>query len=260
MTPVNRRDEQIAEINGRTDGLSQERLVECRTAIVEGYKGSSIIDLLARVVELDDRQPSDFSVLTTSEPRAVDHFNDNSYIWDIYCKELGRSVASAEQLHIFDELGRIPSTGLPMDAYKPELGRVLQGVEELRKRGFNPTILIAPVSLHGAMFRELEIDMQTGSDLVLKDASNLHILWSNRVTPIDRFVVLDRESGDWSVKVDPQTKSRLTVAIGRPNSPPGAVTFLAETVVKYEIVNPHRLCVIEVEGIVSTNLYAETQL
>jgi hypothetical protein len=255
---VNKRDEQIAAINANTKGLLEDLLVECRTAITEAYKGSSEIDILARVVELDDRQPSDFRVLTNTEARPVDHFNDRSYYWNIYCQELARSVATAERLHIFEELQRIPANGPPMDASEPDLERVLLGVDELRQRGFDPTILIAPISLHGAIFRGLNIDMQTGSDLVLKDGSSLHILWSNRVTPIDRFVVLDRESGAWSVKLDPKSKSRLTVAIGRPKSPPEAVTFLAETVVKYEIVNPQRLHVIEVEGIVSTDPYKET--
>jgi hypothetical protein len=101
MAVINRRDEQIAAINARTDGLRGDRLVECRANIMKGYEGASVVDLLARVVELNDREPSDFRVLTNSEARSIDHFNDGSYYWDMYCEELGRSIGTSERLHIF---------------------------------------------------------------------------------------------------------------------------------------------------------------
>jgi len=257
MAVINRRDEQIAAINARTDGLRDDRLLECRANIMKGYEGASVVDLLARVVELNDREPSDFRVLTNSEARPIEHFNDESSHWEMYCEALGRSIGTSERLHIFERLDQVPGEGEPLDAADPDLQRVLNGVSELRQRGFHPDTIIIPISLHGAVFRGLTIDIQTGSDLVLGDGTKLRIFWSNRVAPIDRFVILDKESGVWKVKLDPETKARLTVAIGRPPSPPFAVTFLAETVVKYEIVDPARLFVIEVQGIPSADLYAE---
>jgi hypothetical protein len=254
---VNRRDEQIAAINSRSEGLRQDRLEECKTQIREAYQSSSVVEQLANLVEIEDREPSDFRVLTSSEARYVDHFNDDSFYWDMYCKELARSIATSERLHIFERLEEIPGEGQSIDASNPNFRHLLDGIDQLRDKGYNPTIVIVPISLHGAVFRRLNIDIHTGRDIVLADGSRLHVFWSSRVVPIDRIVVLDAKSGNWNVKLDPETKSRLTVAIGRPSSPPNAVTFLAETVVKYEIVDPGRLFTIEVEGIPSTDLYAE---
>jgi len=66
--------------------------------------------------------------------------------------------------------------------------------------------------------------------------------------PLDRFVVFDSNNAVWRVKLDPFNQSRLTVAIGEPNSPPDAVMFLAETVVKYEIKNREAFYILPVEG------------
>ena len=247
MTLLNKRDEQIAAINAKVEGLREDRLRACRSDILASYTAASIVDKLARVTELTDREPSDFHVLTNSEARRLDHFNGDSYYWDFYCKELGRSVALAEKRHIFQELGKIPGRDEPVDASRPSFDWVWRGVQQLRSDGFNPTVLAAPIDFSLPVFKGLKIDLQTARNVELPDGSMLELFWSSRATPLDRFVVLDPRAGHWQVKLDPETE-RLTVAIGRPLSPPQAVTFLAETVVKYEIVNTSALYVVEVVG------------
>lgn len=245
---MNRRDQQIAAINANVEGLREGRLVECSAQILAAYRAASIIDKLAQVTELADREPSDFRVLTNSEPRSEDHFDDDSYHWDFYCEQLGRSIALAEERYIFEELGKFAGQGKSIDATRPTFQAIAEGADQLSSAGFSPTALIAPISLFVAVLESLKIDWEKGEWVVLPSGQRLELFWSSNVAPIDRFVVLDRRAGEWKVKLDPESKERLTVAIGRPTSPPRAVTFLAETVVKYGIVNPEGLRVIEVVG------------
>lgn len=245
---MNRRDEQIAEINASVEGLREDRLRVCRAQIMESYAESSIVDRLVHVIELTDREPSDFRVLTNSEARPLSRFNDDTYHWDFYCKELGRSIALAEKRHVFEELGGIPGSGEPVDARSPSFDWLWRGVQQMRAGGFNPTVLAAPIDLYLPVFKGLKIDLQTARNVELPDGSILGLFWSSRTIPLDRFVVLDPRGGEWNVKLDSETNERLTVAIGRPSSPPEAVTFLAETIIKYEIVNTSGLYVVEVVG------------
>jgi hypothetical protein len=82
----------------------------------------------------------------------------------------------------------------------------------------------------------------------LPGGPSLQIHWSSGLAPLDRFVILDSTKNLWKVKLDPVTAHRLTVVIGEPNAQPHTVRFLAETVVKYEILDPGAIYSILVEG------------
>ncbi len=248
MTLLNKRDEQIAAINANVEGLREDRLVACRGQILTAYRAASIIDKLARVTEIADREPSDFHVLTKSDARLDQNFNDDSYHWDYYCEQIGRSIALAEERYIFQELDKVGGRGKSIDATRPTFEAIAEGAVQLSSAGFSPTVLIAPITLFVALLESLKIDWEKGEWVVLPSGQRLELFWSSNVAPINRFVVLDRRAGEWKVKLGPESKERLTVAIGRPSSPPQAVTFLAETVVKYEISDPAGFYVIDVEG------------
>lgn len=255
---MNRRDEQIAGIRDRAaraaaaGRLRSDRLDQCSSQIVSAYEAESIVDHLARVVEERDRTPSDFRVLTNSEARHLWQFNDDSYLWDRYCWELGRSIALGERTYIFEELQGVPPRGDPIDAAKPTFRPVVEGTYELRSRGYSPDVLCAPIDLFVQLAgdRSLTIDWNSSprGALIVPGATPLKIFWSSRIAPLDRFVVLDSRHALWRVKLDPLTGHRLTVAIGEPETPPDAVIFLAETVVKYEIEDRDAFYAIALEG------------
>ncbi len=245
---MNRRDKQIAAINANTEGLRQDRLLACRAQILEAYKESSVVDRLSSVTEVADREPSDFRVWSNSEARPEEHFNGDSYHWEYYCKQIGRSIALAEERHIFEELGKIAGHGDAIDAARPTFQSLFRGTEILQERGFRPSVLVAPIAFYMPVFKLLVIDWQDGRHVTLPGGHRLELFWSSKSIPIDRFVVLDPRAGEWKVKLDAETQERLTVAIGRPKSPPRAVTFLAETVVDYKIIHHDGLYVVEVVG------------
>lgn len=245
---MNSRDQQIATINAATDGLRADRLEAFRSKILDSYRESSIVEKLTLVREITDREPTDFAVLTNQEARSVESFNDDSYYWNLYCEELGRSIALGEKAHILLRLSQEPGDGKPMDATSPSMESIMTGVEELQTTGYRPTLLVAPISLYVPVFKKLDIDWRDGQTVYLPDKTRIELAWSSKAAPIDRFVVLDPEAGEWQVKLDSQTGQRLTVAIGRHFAPAGGVTFLAETVARYDIVNRDAMYVIEVVG------------
>ena len=245
---MNTRDQQIAAVNEAVEDLRPDRLESCRAKILESYKETSVIDKMALVREITDREPSDFALLTSQEARLVEHFNDDSYHWDFYCEQLGRAIALGEEAHLLSRLGSESGDGDEIDAEEPNFEPIITGVQQLRDRGYRPALLIAPISLYMPVFKKLQIDWSDGRVIVLPDQTRIELIWSSKAAPIDRFVVLDPRAVEWKIKLDPQTGERLTVAIGCELAPPGAVTFLAETVAKYDIVKREAMYVVEVVG------------
>jgi len=252
---LNRRDEQIRALKQRTVDLDPDRLECCGQQIMQAYQAASIVDRVSRVVETDDRAPSDFIVLSNSEARRLAHFNARDYHWDFYCEELGRSVALGEERYLFECMARLPESELTINAENAEFGVLLEAVRYLTSRGCRPDVMFAPISLFVPFLtsKALSIDWRAlGREaLITPEGHALEVFWSSQSRPLTRFVLFDSRLGVWRVKLDPDTHGRLTVAIGQPESPPQAVTFLAETVVKYEIEDPKGFLAVEVEGLPS---------
>jgi len=251
---LNPRDEQITAIRERSERLRPDRLQECYDQIVSAYDKASVVEHLAQVVEERDRTPSDFRVLTSSEARHLREFNDDSYHWDFYCTELGRSIALAEKRYIFENLQTIPAQGQSIDADSPRFGPVLAAIYQMIGLGLRPDVICAPIGLFVPFNTDKGLTINWHASpreaLVVAPDISLKMFWSSQSIPLDRFVVLDSRHAVWRVKLDPNTGHRLTVAIGEtaPPSPPNGVVFLAETVVKYEIQNRAAFYPVPVEG------------
>ena len=246
------RDEQIAAIRRRKSRLRDDRLMECYAEITRAYEAASIIDQLADVIAEADRTPSDFRVLSNSESRRLSQFNDDSYHWDSYCRQLGRSIAHGEKAYILEELREIPSSGDAIVSESPQFDVILTAARQLIANGYDPDVLFAPIGLFVPfnMDTSLEVDWNSpgGELLMVPGGPRLRVHWSSGLTPLDRFVVLDSSKTRWRVKLDPSTNRRLTVAIGEPVAQPDAVMFLSQTVAKYEIPDPRAILPIAVEG------------
>lgn len=248
---MNRREEQIRALKTRTANLSEGRLKECLAKVVEAYKSESVVDYLGRVVELREREPSDFHVLTNSERRRLSHFNDPSYQWDFYCRQLGRSIAIAEERYIFEELDALVPSDMEINAARPDFQPLFVAVAQLLARGHTPDAICAPIPLYVSFTGDpsIKIDWSGRPEVVIGPRGlRIPLFWSSGLASLPRFVVFDKSCATWRVKLDPETGDRLTVAIGEPESYPESVVFLAETVVKYEVDEPSGFAVIEVVG------------
>jgi len=141
------RDKQIAEIRQRKSHLREDRLTACYAEITRVYGTESPVEHLAMVIEEQDRTPTDFRILSNSEARRLREFNDDSYHWDHFCRELGRSIAHGERQYIFEELQGIPPTGITINAASPVFDGILTATQVLVAQGYNPDVLCAPISL-----------------------------------------------------------------------------------------------------------------
>jgi hypothetical protein len=253
MSQLNRRDAQIRALKERTADLDPERLEHCRAVILRAYEAASIVDRVSRVVEISDRTPSDFIVLSNSEARRLAHFNGRNYHWDVYCEQLGRSVALGEERYLFERMAQLPKSDLAINAERPDFAVLFEAVRRLASLGCRPNVMFAPRSLFVPFAMALPIDWQTTGRqaLLVPGGPAIQVFWSGLSGSPDRFVLFDPRKGVWTVKLDPDTHHRLTVAIGQQESQPQAVTFLAETVVKYEIEDSKGFFVVEVEGLPS---------
>lgn len=233
------RDEQIEAIRQRNARLSKERLASCYSEITRAYEAESTVNRLVRVIDEQDRTPSDYRVISISEARRLRDFNDTSYHWEHYCQQLGRSITHSERQYIFEELQGIPPTGTAIQAAHPNFDGILTGARQLISEGHNPDILCAPIGMYVPFFQDLALVIDWHSAptprLIVPGGPILEIHWSSGLAPLNRFVILDSRKATWKVKLDPHTKGRLTVVIGEPDTPPNAVMFLAQTVAKFEV-------------------------
>ena len=239
---MNRRDEQITAVKNNADRLDKDRLDECYKQVLQGYDSASIVESIARVTPVPDRAPSDFRVLTNSEARRIDHFNDTSYYWDLYCTHLGRTIALAETRYMFEEFQKVVvREGEPISAADPSFGALGSAVSALRGRGYTPDTLCAPIELMvpfaGDASLKIDWNASPRQVVILDGGVRLNLLFSNSAAPLDRFVVLDSSRMTWNVKLDPESHGRLTIAIGQSRITTGeeGVLFLAETVVKFQV-------------------------
>lgn len=255
---MNRRDEQIGALKVRTERLKEipNRIEECYAAIERAYSGESIVDYAAQVKGTDDREPSDFRVLSNQDARPLKEFNDASYDWEYFCSQLGRSVALAEEQYLTQKLAELtPRSDVSIDAADPDFSSIEPAMRELMSRGHRPNTVYAPISVYVSFTSDKDMNMDWKASpreaLVVPGLEPVKLFWSSQVAPLDRFVIYDSKAVTWEVKRDPDTRSRLTVAIGQRESRPSqpdAVMFLAETVVKCTIANADSVYVIPVHG------------
>ena len=243
-SPMNTRDEQITAIKNKFDRLNKDRLIERREQVLQGYNAASIVESIARVTFVPDRTPSDFHVLTNSEARRIDHFNDPSYHWDMYCTQLGRTIALGEKRYIFEELQKVVAAeGEQVSAKEPSFGALANAVSQVRARGreYSPDTLCAPIGfmvpLGGDGSLKIDWNASPRKVVILDGGVRLNLYFSSGAAPLDRFVVLDSSRMTWKVKPDLESGERLTVAIGQSRIETGqeGVIFLAETVAKFEV-------------------------
>ena len=246
------RDEQIADIRQRTSNLRTDRIKDCYHQVISAYNIASYVEFLAEMRKVQDRSPTDFQVVSNSELRDLSNFNDDAYYWDMYSKDLGRSIARGETRYIFEELQKIPQSVTPVDLQNPDFEPIRNAANEMHEIGCSPNVLCVPIDFFLTVNKHqwCEFGGEPGLHLVrIPEGPTLRVFWSTKYTPLNRFVIVDSSRTRWTVKLDPETQERLTVVIGEPGNQPGSVMFLAETVAKFEIMDPNGTYSIPVTGL-----------
>ena len=220
--------------------LRKDRITECEKNAILAYGIQSVVDRLATVEEEANRHATGFQVISYSELRTVKEFNEASTSWEGYAKSLGRSIAIGERQYIFENLQEAAELGVPIDLGNPDFEPVRKAANELTANGYNPDVVCVPSPLVTAVYQcsWMEYDF-TGDHLFIKipEGPKLKFMSATKHVPLSKFVVFDSSQTRWTVKLDPETQERLTVAIGEPKDQSGSVMFLAETVAKFEVLD-----------------------
>ncbi len=233
-------NELIANIRKGTANLRKDRIEECSENVFLAYNIQSPVESLAVLKEETDGLAKDFQVIRYSELRTVDEFNAEETSWDGYSKELGGCIALEERRKIFDKLDKAPQLETPINLANPDFGTVQKAAEELLARGYAPDVVCTPSPFFTAVYQcsWLEYDF-TVDHLFIKipEGRKLKFMSATKYAPLTKFVVFDSSQTRWTVKLDPETHERLTVAIGEPKDQSRSVMFLAETVAKFEVLD-----------------------
>jgi hypothetical protein len=239
------RDNQIAEIKRGNNNLRFDRLKECYDKVAEAYEVESVVEKLTTIRKEADRSPADFRVITSQESREITAFNDETFYWDLYCKDLGRSIAIGERRYIFEGLQETSPQGKPADLGDDPFKAIARIGTKMLEDGYSPDILCAPSEfmVTAAVHPWFDYDHEANQEFIkIPDGPKLKLFWSSKYAPLREAVIFDTRRTLWKVKLDPDTQGRLTVAIGEPKERPNTVVFLAETVAKFEILDRISVC------------------
>ena len=247
------RDQQLMALSRRTANLDPDRLKAFREEILRSYEAATIVGQTGRLAEVLGRTPLGFAIISKTETRSLAEFNDQSFYWDLYCSDLGRAIALGEELYLFESLKeRISPSDNAITSKDPDFNVLFKHIAELRAQGHKPDVICAPISVMVPFLTKLHSQMRWGShppEVLLEPSGDiLRVFWSSRNRPLDRFLVFDSSAGLWSVRPDPESGRRLTVAIGEAEEHPDSVVWLAETAVKYEMIDPSAFRSIPLEG------------
>ena len=154
-------------------------------------------------------------------------------------------------MYLFEKLEETISRGEPITLVNPNFSGIRAATNELISAGYRPNAVCIPIRLFVDFMQDSSYPNEASSHretLSLPEGDSLKIHWSSGLAPLDKLVVSDSTQLLWKVKPDPITGHRLTVAIGEPISQPDTVRFIAETIVRCEILDPAAFYSISVEG------------
>lgn len=226
-------------------GLNETTLRNALSSMNTGYESSTIVPYVASIRRFDIARDSENGFVQIG--RYFFHPLESFVISDIVVlfDDIGKSVALGERNLINEKLLEHRSS-VEVPVKEMTLQRIREIVAELRREGFSPNTMLAPIdqysTCHMKWLREEPQVMQwqqPGLVLALDGETRLRVFWSNRYVPQDEFIILDSGIGVWVVKPDPQTGKAFTAMISRSRLyPETRVEVLAKTVARYDLKRP----------------------
>jgi hypothetical protein len=225
------------------EGLNHLQVEKVRASIMSSYESTTVIPSLAGVRSYNSNQDKgkEFSQIYVAFFHPVEDFKRENITVDFF--QVGLSVTSGERNFINKEIfNRGPFKEISRTAVTVKAIR--QMVSELKKEGFTPNVILAPVNLYVECLENwlkeepgsLEWDTSSRETFVFDDFTKLRIFWSNNYVKFSDFAILDSACGEWVVKPDAQTGRPLTVRISRSTLyPETRVEVVAKTIVNYQL-------------------------
>lgn len=250
---IRQRQQILNGLRGNRMGLDKDGIQQYTKIIVDNYKAGTIVPEVATInlhVPSSESELKGFSRINLYQMIEKREFLDRSIIWDFFFAEVGRTIESGERKYLCEQ---ILKQGCFSDAiFKRSKGNfevIVEETERLTKKGFRPSVLLAPVDLMSGflMFFSNSMDWSTGKEILKLDNDiKLRLVWPNIYVPLDDFILTNNTSGHFYVIPELGTKNKLAIAIGESLRNVDKVAFFVDLIVKYDLVEKKALSIIHV--------------
>jgi len=138
-------------------------------------------------------------------------FNDASVL---LVDSLGIDMAHAEVKLILDEINNATKPIATNSEVTRE--KIIEYVLEHFANGYNPKFLFVPIEYSIDVWKWTLEGLSSGKrvragyEWILNDQIKLKIKYSNKRTPFDNFIIVDKHFNEWQYKADSKTGERIT--------------------------------------------------
>jgi len=221
--------------------LPSPRAVMLLRSITTAYYSSSLIQEISTVENYNPSIHGDlgFTQIGVRVPVLSANIEAKNRVYLV--DELGRSIALGERNYLRDVWEKTREHRYPSERFTAE---GFQDVLDELSKGINPKVLLAPiekfVEITSWMLRNprgIRLTSSLRKYFSLRDGRDLRIVWSNKYSPLDRFLLVDPAATRWLVKPDEFTGGRLTAKLVENARDRDKVDFYVRTIVNAELAN-----------------------
>ena len=236
--------------------IDEEKAKNCREEILGYYRGASIIHKVVNQTEYDEKKDENIDFIQVYEkslcPKdSLVRVSTILTIWDYF----GKSIANGEKNFLLKqvvgnkEIRRVIVKSREKKNVELLFSRVFETIKTLVEDGLNPSSIFIPFkyaaeiskkSHESSSILNKKIRYESGEHLIYDENTKLEIFFSSEITPFDDIIILDKDFGVWTYRVDEKTNERLFIDINEYEEDKSQVVLYARTVFSLEITDPER--------------------
>jgi len=231
----------ISTLNDRVKHLNIERVNEYKKAALDSYQTATIIPKVSVLKITAPDESNSYRSIGLRQLLDMNKFNDPTYSWLMYFKQIGRVIADGEQRYFQQIIGQhVRSHGKTMSHLEPDFSVLNKTISNMQNSNVTPDTVILPISLHANFFKHYfhYMDFRSGhTDIFNISDTKLRVISSNKRAELRSIILFNSKAGIWKAMMDLNTDSTLTTAIGESITHPGQVEYWVETRAQYRITD-----------------------
>jgi hypothetical protein len=236
--------------------IDEEKVKKCREEILRSYKEASIIYKVVNQKEYNQKKDENLDIIQIDKksPCPKSSLVRVSTVltnWD----NLGKSIANGEKNYLLKqvvgnkEIRRVIVKSREKKNVELLFSRVFETIKTLVEDGLNPSSIFIPFKYSAEILKKShdsssilnkKIRYENGEHLIYDENTKLEIFFSSEITPFDDIIILDKDFGVWTYKVDEKANERLFIDINEYEEDKSQVVLYARTVFSLEITDPER--------------------
>jgi hypothetical protein len=228
-----------------THSLTREqKIIRSQDLVNEAYYQASALNQLVDVRDSRSGE-QDFLKLGRRIYIPEEWYSRGDIYYDIALKQLGENIAFSEKKFIIEEILKNEAI---TRIHLPEINSTVlkHQTEQIERRGFHPTILLAPVDYFVKLTYEWPMADRSfrseGFDKITISGHSYKTFWSSKYIPFKEFILADKSYGEWVSK--PSFKDRFYVKISESDKP-DKLDLLMYTTLKFSILEPNKITMLQ---------------